>query len=97
MARIYWQGIADRSDLSEEDRQRFDPLLGMHMANTQLQLRLMRDGILNPGIWTDLQAGMQWTVQQPRFEQWWDQWAKNYSGDFRAYIGGLIHGGEAAE
>jgi hypothetical protein len=97
MARIYWQGMADRADLSGEDRQRFDPLVGMHMAHTQLQLRLVRDGILNPGIWTDMQPGVRWRAQQPGFQQWWDQWAKNYSGDFRAYIGGLIREGEAAE
>jgi hypothetical protein len=44
LARIYWAGIADRESLSEQDRQRFDPLVGLTMTGTQQQLRLARDG-----------------------------------------------------
>ena len=31
LARIFWEGMADRAALSEADRRRFDPLLGIHV------------------------------------------------------------------
>jgi hypothetical protein len=96
LARIYWAGIADRESLSEQDRQRFDPLVGLTMTGTQQQLRLARDGILTPEVWSDVDQGIRWNMQRHGIQQWWRTYSNLYSQEFRDYVDGLIREGEAA-
>ncbi len=98
VARIWWDGLADREALSEPDRRRFDSLNALLLNGFQQQFRLTRKGVLDPDVLADGEQGMRWVRQQPGFRQWWKQWAGNtYSGDFKNYMDGLIREGEAAE
>jgi len=83
LARIYWDGLADRDSLSEADQRRFDPLLmGVTETNRQL-LRFARDGLISSEVWQDQEASMRWMAQQPGVQQWWALWRSSYRGDYR--------------
>ncbi len=48
VARIYWEGSADRDALSEPDRRRFDPLITMSFGIVVQQYEFFRDGTGSP-------------------------------------------------
>ena len=98
LARIWWDGLADRESLSEADRRRFDPLISMMLNPFQQQFRLSRQGVLDPEIFADLEQGQRWVTRQPGFRQNWDQWAASTcSPDFKDYMDGRIREAEAVE
>ena len=98
MARIWWEGMEDHASLSESDRRRFDPLMGIQLSGFRQHFRLAGDGIVSPEVWADMGHALRWTAQQPGFQHWWIQWGgKTYAGDFKEYVDGLIREGEAAE
>ena len=97
LARIFWEGMADRNALSEADRQRFDPLIGIIMNGFRQHFRLRRDGVLGAEQWKDMEQGLRWSVQQPGHQQWWREWSETtYRGEFRDFVDGLMREGEAA-
>ena len=97
LARIYWAGMADRAELSDADRQRFDPLVAIQINGFQHHFRLERDGLVSPEIWEDQEQYMSWTAKQPGLRQWWVQWGQQvYAGAFRQHMDRLIREGEAA-
>jgi hypothetical protein len=98
VARIWWDGLADREALPEPDRRRFDSICGLVLNGFQQQFRLTRKGVIDPDVLADVEQGMRWTTQQSGFRQFWKHWAGiTYSGDFQNYMDGLIREGEAAE
>ena len=97
VARIYWDGLADRNSLSESDRRRFDPLLSLQIRITAEQFEFSRDEIGSARLWEEQEAGFLWQVQQPGLRQWWGEWRTTFSDDFRDYVEGLIREGEAGE
>ena len=97
MARIFWDGLADRETLSEPDRRRFDPMMSMTVNSFQQHFRLARDGVLGSEAWTDIEKGQSYLAHQPGFRDFWTQWREAaYSGRFRDYMDGLIRESEAA-
>jgi hypothetical protein len=97
MARIYWDGMADRDGLSEPDRRRFDPLVGVQFANVNQQYEFIRDGTGSPRVWERQLNGLRWQLQQHGIQQWWREWGGiSHEGEFRDYVDGLIREGEAA-
>jgi hypothetical protein len=97
LSRIWWEGMADRSALSEAEQQRFDPLLGMQTNGLQQHFRLSRDGIISSEIWNDMVQGHRWNVRNPGWLQWWHQYEGDiYIGDFRDFVDDLIREGEEA-
>ncbi len=98
LARIFWAGMTDRNALSEADRQRFDPLIGITMTGFQQLYRLRRDGVVGDEQWKDMEQGLRWSLQQPGHQQWWREWSeKTYRGEYRDFVDGMIREGEAAE
>ena len=97
LARIFWEGMADRAALSEADRRRFDPLLGIQLSGVQQHFGFARDGIISPGVWADMESTQKWNAQQPGFQQFWLQWRNIYPDDFRDYFDGVIRESDAAE
>jgi hypothetical protein len=71
LARIWWAGLADRSALSESDRQRFDPLVGMSFGVFDQEYDFFRDEVMSDRIWKRRRRTMGWTVQQAGMQQWW--------------------------
>ena len=97
VARIWWDGLEDREALSEPDRRRFDPLIGITLSGFQTQFRLARNDVLDPEVLGDLERGVSFMIQQPGYLHWWSQWGEAlHSGDFKNYMDGLIREGEAA-
>ena len=56
--RIYWDGLDDRSALSEPDRRRFDPLLMAHFQIYLQQYGFAHDGIGDPRLWEQQIEGL---------------------------------------
>ena len=96
LARIYWDGLMDRSSLSEADRRRFDPLLHIFFAGWNLEYQFAEDGVIGPVVWENRRKGMSRLFQQPGMRQWWDEWGDTYGSDFVDFVDGLIREGEAA-
>ena len=96
VARIFWEGLADRNALSEADRQRFDPLLSVQLRGQNRLYEFHREGLASPGGWQPVERGLRWTFQQPGVQQWWHVWGEGYSDEFRSLVDGMIREGEAA-
>jgi hypothetical protein len=95
MNRIYWDGLADRSALSEPDRRRFDPLLTAQFSILIQQSGFAQDGIADPRLWEQQVEGLRWSLRQPGVTQWWRDWGMNMGHEFREFVDGLIRIGEA--
>ncbi len=96
IARIYWEGLADRSALSEADRRRFDPLVGVFVGGVHQEHQFAQDGVIAPSIWESRTKGTRGMLQQPGMQQWWAEWQLTYPDGFVEFMDGLIREGEAA-
>jgi hypothetical protein len=96
MARIFWDGIADRSLLSESDRRQFDPLLSLFFAGWNQAYQFAKDGVIGPNVWEARRRGLLRLLRQSGMRQWWNEWRDTYSDDFAEFVDGLIREGEAA-
>ena len=97
VARIYWDGMADRDALSEPDRRRFDPLIALQFGMVNQNYEFVANGTGSPSVWARQLNGLRWQVQQPGIQQWWRDWRTvTFEGEFRDLVDGLIREGEAA-
>ena len=96
VARIFWDGVADRSSLPEADRRRFDPLMGMWFNNMNQEYQFAIDGVMSPTVWTQRTRGIRRMLREPGMQQCWNEWGDIFSEDFCEFIDGLIREGEAA-
>ncbi len=96
VARIFWEGLADRASLSEKDRRRFDPLMNLQIKGNGQQYKFHRDGLATPDVWVQAERGMRWVAEQPGFQHWWREWRTQFDDNFQGFIDGLIREGEAA-
>ena len=96
VARIFWAGLRDRVSLSELDRQRFDALLAMNLNSWNQQYDFVKDGLIGPSAWTNIERMGRWFLQQPGGRQWWAEWRFGYDAEFSKFVDGLIREGEAA-
>ena len=81
---------------AEQDRMRFDPLIGVQIPGLQQPFRLAAEGSLSPEVWADMQHAQRWLGQQAGVSEWWAQWQHLYRRDFQEFYEGLIREGEAA-
>jgi hypothetical protein len=91
VARIYWQGLADRDALSESDRQRFDPLIAMIVSNMVQEYGLFLEGGIGERVWGTRMAGLVWQFRQPGMQQWWRDWAIIYEPEFQGFVNNLLN------
>ncbi len=96
VARIFNAGMADRESLCEEDRQRFDSLLSLHMDAQLQQYEFGREGIQLSLMAERLARGLGWQVQQPGMLHWWREWKGLYPLEFRDHMERVILEDEAA-
>ncbi len=96
MARIFWDGLADRSSLSEADRRQFDPLVSIFFAGWNQEYQFAEDGVSGPSVWENRRNGMLRLFQQPGMRQWWNEWRDTYGDDFAEFVDGVFREGEAA-
>jgi hypothetical protein len=89
VARIYWEGVADRDSLSEEDRRRFAPLMQIMFQGNSQKFEFHRDGIGGAGPWGIAKHGSGgWLLQQPGVQQSWREWGENVEENFREFVDG---------
>lgn len=96
VARIYWDGIANRSSLPEADRRRFDPLLTIVFQGQRENYKYYRDGMISRETWEGYEQGLRWQLQQPGVREWWREWNRVLPLEFRDFVEGLIREVEAA-
>ena len=97
VARIFREGMADRSSLSEDDTQRFDMLLGMGFTSWNQEYQFVSDGVIGRSVWENRMGTMRRVLPLPGYRQWWTEWGDLYSDEFRRLVDGMIREGEAAE
>jgi hypothetical protein len=96
VARIFWEGMADRDALTTADRHRFDPLIGMMMGGTLQDYQFAEDGVVPPSVWEYRTIALRRMLQGPGMQQWWSKWGSDFPQQFRDFVDGLIREGEAA-
>lgn len=97
VARIFWDGLEDRSSLSESDRRRFDALIGMQLSALNQEYQFAADGVIGSTVWSSRTRGYRRVLQQPGMRQWWNEWRDVYGDEFGEFVDGLVREGEAAE
>jgi hypothetical protein len=96
VARIFREGMADRSSLSEDDMQRFDALLTMVFTALSQEYQFFVDGVMARSIWENRTLSLRRVLLLPGYRQWWTEWGDTYPDEFRNLVDGLIREGEAA-
>ena len=97
LARIWWAGLADRGSLTESDRERFDPLVGMSVSAFDQEYEFFEEEAMSKRVWKRRRQRMLWTMKQRGMQQWWSEWGRAlYEPEFCDYVEGLIREGEAA-
>ncbi len=97
-ARVFWAGLADRSSLSDSDRQRFDPMVSMVLGALDQEFDFFQDRMMSERIWRKRKRSTIWMMQQHGMQQWWSDWSRAlYEPEFCDFVDGLIREGEAAE
>jgi hypothetical protein len=96
VARIFREGMADPSSLSEDDMLRFEALLGMQFTAYNQEYQFVSDGVMGPAIWKNRIQTMRRMLSMPGFREWWTEWEDLYPEEFRNVVDGLIREGEAA-
>ncbi len=95
-ARIYSDGMADRSSIPDVDQLRFDALIGMLMANLNQEYQFAQDEVIAPGVWVQRERTFRMLFRLAGLQQWWREWRGIYDDDFVKFMDGLIREGEAA-
>ena len=96
VARIFWDGRADRDALSEADRERFNSILALSVLSMNLEYHLWRDGAVSAGFWETRRRALSWLLQGPGMQQWWSESRGLYDDEFRDFFYGLIRENQAA-
>jgi hypothetical protein len=97
VARIFWQGLADLSSLSEADRQRFNPLLTLVFQGLSHRHQFAREGVAGQGTLEEVNTSLNFLSGYPGGRQWWRDWGHSFNQQFRDYVDRLIRNGESAE
>ncbi len=97
VARIFREGMADRSSLSADDLQRFNMLLGMAFTGWNQEYEFAADGVIGRSVSENRMRTMRRLLPLPGYRQWWTEWEDLYSDEFRSLVDGLIREGEAIE
>ena len=94
--RIYWDGLLDRESLSEEDRRRFDPVIGALITSLNAEYHLWREGAISPPVWQSRCRALRFAMASAGVRQWWRDWKQLYDDEFDEFVDGLIREGETA-
>jgi hypothetical protein len=86
VARIYWNGIADRDSLSETDRQRFDALMYVDMKGQSQHFHFNREGLTGPEARQALEGDLSWSMSLPGMRDWWTDWRGHFDDAFGAFV-----------
>ena len=96
VSRIFYDGMAEPSSLSEADQGRFNALIGMLMANLNQEYQFAQDGVIATTVWVQREQTFRMLLQQPGFRQCWNQLRGIYGDEFGEFVDGLIREGEVA-
>ena len=97
LARIYLDGIADRSSLSEGDRLRFEALVTMWFNGWNQEYQFAADGVISPAVWNARRRSIGRLAELPGVRQTWSEWRGTYGDEFIDYMDGLIREVEVPE
>ena len=82
--------------MPEEDKQRFDALIGMLMNLHNQEHQFAQDEVIAPAVWVTRQRAVRTLFRLAGMKHWWNEWRDIYGDEFRDYVDGLIREGEAA-
>jgi hypothetical protein len=84
--KLYWDGLADRSQLDEYDQHRFDGLMGTSIHNYQQVWSAHEQGTLDDGSWPGMRDGLRLLTTNPGFADFWKEWGAAHHPEFRRVI-----------
>jgi len=84
--RIYFDGLANPSKLSERDERRLGAFLNAQLANSEVNWRYYRDGWLDEEIWSAQLRWLAWVSKQPGFSRFWAIWKPTFAATFARLV-----------
>jgi hypothetical protein len=86
LVRLYWAGLANRAALTDEDRRRFDFLIGATTQGMEQMWRFHEEGVIDDGAWLGQQAALSWMAHEPGFIDYLDVYGGMLDPGFAAQL-----------
>ena len=96
LSRVYFHGLRDRNNLSEADRQRFDPLIQIYAGSTMQEYHLFQEGVVSASYWRFRTKVLRQMLTSLGMREWWSEYGTGFSDEFVDLVDGLIRESEAA-
>ena len=84
--KLYWDGLADRSQLDEYDKHRFDGLMNTEIHNYQQVWSGYEQGMLDDASWPGMRDGLRWLTTNPGFADFWKEWRAMNDPEFARVV-----------
>jgi len=86
VSRIFFDGVADPSTLSERDHRRFDSLMNSLVANQEQAWRFHNEGAIDGEQWEAMLSFLRWVTHQPGFVEYWATWRSTSPAGFAQVV-----------
>jgi hypothetical protein len=96
VVRIFCDGLADRSSLSEDEQRRFDPHDSVFMFGLNQEYQFTRTGVIAPSIWVARMRGPGCKFRRPGMQNWRSECRQVQGQDFAELVENLIREEAAA-
>jgi hypothetical protein len=77
VARIFWKGLADRSSLSDGDKQQFDSLMYLQFSGAQQGLATESE---------ETMLSLHWTLGNAGARQWWEEYESLFTKPMQKFV-----------
>jgi hypothetical protein len=80
--RIFYDGLADPTSLTERDRLRLGAFINAFLADIEQAWRLHKEGSLDDDQWRARMSFIRWLTHQPGFIDYWATWHSTAPSEF---------------
>jgi hypothetical protein len=77
VAGIFWKGLADRSSLSDEERQQFDSLMYLQFSGAQQGLATTSE---------ETMLSLRWTLKNAGARHWWEEYESLFTKPMQEFV-----------
>jgi hypothetical protein len=77
VAGIFWKGLADRSSLSDGDKQQFDSMMYLQFSGAQQGLATESE---------ETRLSLRWTLENAGARQWWEEYKSLFTEPMQKFV-----------
>ena len=86
LVRLYFNGLANRSGLDDDEQRRFDFLMGSLTQGIEQAWKFRREGIFDDQEWAGQSAALSWLAHQPGFADYWELYGVMHNPGFAVEV-----------